>query len=158
MKATLSKLLSFLVLVIILISCGKQKSTNENIEIEDKELPTEVRAQKALYDEVMAIHDEAMKQMEKMMHLKGQLQERMDLARENQTQDVEALEVTITALEEADEAMMQWMRDFDPKDADTEAHEEIMAYYKSQRQAIAEIKDQMDAAIGRAEALTDEVK
>lgn len=155
MKYPLNKISYLIAITFIFFSCGKQKEAQENIEIENKELPTEIRAQKALYDEVMAVHDEAMKQMETMMSLKGQLQEQIDLARENNEQHIETLEESVEALEQADEAMMLWMRKFEPKDADVEAHEEIMSYYEEQKDQISEVAERMNEAIARARELTE---
>jgi len=155
MKASLKKISYLLVFSIGLISCGQQKETRKEVEIENKELPTEVRAQKALYDEVIAVHDEAMTKMETMMHLKGKLQEKIDLARENEEVDISELESRVDALAAADEAMMQWMRDFEAKDNDSMAHEDIMSYYKEQKEHISEVEERMNEAIARARELTE---
>ncbi len=154
MKASLKKISYFLIFAIALFSCGQKKETRQEVEIENKELPTEIRAQKALYDEVIAVHDEAMTKMETMMYLKGQLQEKIDLARENEEANISEFESRVEALEMADEAMMQWMRNFEAKDNDSMAHEAIMSYYKEQKEHISEVEQRMNEAIARAREVT----
>lgn len=142
-----------LVVGITALSCGEGKKTeSEEITIEDKELPAEARAEKALYDEVMAVHDEVMPQMDNMMKLKGELQVKLDMAREKEESDQEAqqaLEEGIKMLEEADEAMMQWMRDFEPQDS-VEDHNQVMDYYTKQKAEIEKVKTMMLDAMKNA--------
>ncbi|MBL6447316.1 hypothetical protein JMN32_13435 [Fulvivirga sp. 29W222] len=134
-------------------SCGEgKKQSSEDITIEDKELPAEERAEKALYDEVMAVHDEVMPQMDNMMKLKGELQVKLDLVREKKDSNKEvlqALENGIKKLEEADEAMMQWMRDFEPQD-NVEDHEQVINYYTLQKAEIEKVRKLMLSAMKNA--------
>ncbi|ELR69098.1 hypothetical protein C900_05487 [Fulvivirga imtechensis AK7] len=138
----------------ILFSCGqKSESDNDDLKIENKEMPAEARAEKALYDEVMAVHDEVMPKMDDMMRLKGRLQTKLDLAREQENQNQEelkTLENAIKQLEEADEAMMQWMRDFEPQE-NMNDHEKVMGYYKAQKNEIEKVKEQMLNAMKNAQ-------
>ncbi|UII32894.1 hypothetical protein LVD17_03500 [Fulvivirga ulvae] len=137
----------------ITISCGdSKKKETEEITIEDKELPAEERAEKALYDEVMAIHDDVMPQMDNMMKLKGELQVKLDMAREKEEateETLRALEAGIKKLEEADEAMMQWMRDFEGQD-NVEDHEQVMNYYTTQKAEIEKVRKMMLSAMKNA--------
>jgi len=148
--------ISAILLSIVLFSCGSPKSNeNKEVEIEHKELPAEERAERALYDEVMKVHDEAMPKMDNMMKLKGKLQEQLDLLREQESDEsTEVLEEAIKNLEEADEAMMQWMRDFEPMDNDSVAHEKVLKYYEKQKFEIEEVHQKMQAAIAKAKELS----
>lgn len=137
----------------LLTSCGNSKKQEDSeITIEDKELPAEERAEKAAYDEVMAVHDEIMPKMDDMMKLKGKLQVALDTGREQENTDEErlkSLESAISQLEAADEAMMQWMRDFQPQDTVSD-HEKVLAYYREQKEEIGKVKDKMLQAMGNA--------
>ncbi|GAA0893901.1 hypothetical protein GCM10009122_35810 [Fulvivirga kasyanovii] len=141
---------------IVAVSCGEgKKNESQEITIEDKELPAEERAEKALYDEVMAVHDEVMPQMDNMMKLKGELQVKLDMAREKEENDEEALknlEQGIKQLEEADEAMMQWMRDFEPQD-NVEDHDQVMNYYTQQKSEIEKVRTMMLSSMENARKL-----
>ncbi|MEQ9660306.1 MAG: hypothetical protein RLO00_19365, partial [Fulvivirga sp.] len=119
----LKNILPFL-LIIMLISACENKTTEQQEEVVTDEIPEEVKIEKALYDDVMDVHDEMMPKMENMMSMKGKLKEKVDLLKEEAAQSelVNELENIIQSLEIADEAMMNWMRQFDPE-TDSLSHE-----------------------------------
>lgn len=144
----------FLLALVIITSCGQSSSTEQQeVEETKDEIPEEVKIEKALYDEVMMVHDEMMPKMENMMSMKGQLKEKLDLLKEeaSQTELIQQLETAINSLETADEAMMNWMRQFDP-DTDSLSHEEIVEYYTLQKQKMDSVKVVMVEAIENASA------
>ncbi len=145
-------------LVLLWASCNSPKNnTDPETAIDDKEAPEEVRAEKALYDQVMQIHDEIMPKMDNIMKAKGQLQERLDSLRQINGNEnlVSAMEEATTSLTEADEAMMQWMRNFKPQD-DVKDHQTVIDYYKDQEEKIKAVKDQMYNSLEEAEKLLKE--
>lgn len=139
--------------IIFLISACDNKTTEQQEEVVTDELPEEVKIEKALYDDVMDVHDEMMPKMEDMMSIKGKLKEKVDLLKEeaSQTELIQELETAINSLETADEAMMNWMRQFDP-DTDSLTHEEIVEYYTTQKQKMDSVKVVMVRAIEAASA------
>lgn len=145
---------AILSLMCLVISCSKPSERAEEAEIEEKEVPQEQRELKALYDEVIDIHDEVMPKMDDLMKAKGALQERLDTLRDVNPEDaaIPELEKTIISLTEADEAMMNWMRNFKPQD-DAEDHKAAMDYYQEERKKISSVKDQMLNALEEANQL-----
>jgi hypothetical protein len=149
-----SLLIPFLFLLLFSFGCG-QKSSNDNEESQMNEgIPDEVKIEKSLYDEVMAVHDEVMPRMENMMDLKGQLTEKVDLMKEESgsSEMIQEIEKSISQLETADDAMMNWMRGFDPNIEDL-SHDEIVTYYTNQKSAIDSVKIIMETAISNAAEL-----
>lgn len=143
------------------LGCGNhsEKKEQTEIEIENKELPAEERAEQALYKELMAVHDKSMPKMDYMMQLKGDLREQLDELREKEEIDsvrMQKLENTINHLEAASEGMMQWMRNFEPLNTGDKTHEEIMAYYEDKKKSIEKVSKDMDQAIEEAEKLREE--
>lgn len=153
----LKNILPFL-LIIMLISACENKTTEQQEEVVTDEIPEEVKIEKALYDDVMDVHDEMMPKMENMMSIKGQLKEKVDLLKEEaaQSQLVLEIEAAIQSLETADEAMMNWMRQFDPE-TDSLSHEEIVEYYTLQKKKMDSVKVIMVEAIESASAKLEEL-
>lgn len=142
-------LMSLILSVTILFSCGNQNKTErDQLQIEDRKPSEAEQAETALYEEVMAIHDEVMPKMDDMMRLKSQLQAKLE-QKETTQEEALALRSAIKELEQADEAMMQWMRNFKPQDHVND-HQKVIAYYQEQKKYIKEVKDKMLAAIENA--------
>ncbi|MEM7108033.1 MAG: hypothetical protein AAF519_07390 [Bacteroidota bacterium] len=131
-------------LILLFSSCSKPTESNEKTEVSEREL-------KALYDEVIDIHDEVMPKMDDIMKAKGTLQEKLDTLVEIDPENkaIPELKEVITDLAEADEAMMDWMRNFKPKD-EGENHQLVLKYYEDEKVKISEVKDQMLSAIDNA--------
>ena len=155
--AYLKNILSFLLILLLISSCGKT-TTEQQEEVVNDEIPEEVKIEKALYDDVMDVHDEMMPKMENMMSMKGKLKEKVDLLKEEAAQSelVQEIESTIQSLETADEAMMNWMRQFDPE-TDSLSHEEIVEYYTLQKQKMDSVKVIMMEAIESASAKLEQL-
>lgn len=115
--------LSLLGLVFIFTACNNHKKQQEELQ-----------------QEVITIHDSVMADMgmlmEKKMYL-NKIMNRLDsLKSVNMNLDTaqvkDELTQTIEQLGAADEAMMTWMRNFDPE-YPGKSHEEIMAYLNNQK-------------------------
>lgn len=147
----LKNTLSLFIIILLISACGKSNSEQQEMEVVQDDIPEEVKIEKALYDEVMNVHDEMMPKMENMMSIKGKLKEKVDLLKEEAIQGalVEELESAISSLETADEAMMKWMRQFDPN-TDSLSHDEIVEYYTLQKKKMDSVKVIMEEAMETA--------
>ena len=143
-----------LVVIAVLLTTSCQETKKD----QSSETSTEsTDASKDLHDRVMQIHDEIMPKMDNIMKAKGQLQEKMDSLRANNGNEevISELERAILALSEADEAMMQWMRNFKPQE-DVTDEKAVMDYYKDQEDKIKAVKEQMYSSLEEAKKLLEE--
>jgi protein involved in sex pheromone biosynthesis len=134
--------LSLLAIILWVAACGPAQKENSE-EAADPE---------TLKDEVMAVHDEVMPKMQDIMRLKKKARSKIDsLATDSVTNadQIESLETLITNLEEADEAMMNWMRSYRRDFEGTD--EEYVVYLQEEKESIAAVKEDMLAAIEEAE-------
>ncbi len=100
--------------------------------------------------EVMAVHDEVMPEMGNLMNLKSQLKEKISNRDSLEGfANLEELNLLIQNLEEAGEAMMDWMRNYkDPSGEMTEDH--ALEYLKEKMKSIKEVRRQINTS--KAEA------
>jgi hypothetical protein len=103
--------------------------------------------QKVMIDEVMAIHDEVMPKMDEIMALKSSL----DSASKVSPDSVKARELS-TALETADNEMMDWMEEYNPDLMKGKSNEEITKYYADEKAKITTVKTLTDKSIEEAKA------
>jgi hypothetical protein len=103
--------------------------------------------QKVMIDEVMAIHDEVMPKMDEIMSLKSSL----DSASKVSPDSVKARELS-TALETADNEMMDWMEEYNPDLMKGKSAEEITKYYADEKAKITTVKTLTDKSIEEAKA------
>ncbi|MGM0579113.1 MAG: hypothetical protein ACQETL_00430 [Bacteroidota bacterium] len=122
--------LSFVLIAALLISCESKEKEVEKLK-----------------SEAIAIHDEVMPKMDTIMKLKKSLKEEQDSAEEVQKEEIQEL---INALEESDKAMMNWMRNYDPR-MEGMSDDEKIAYLKDQKASIEKVSKQMKSSISEAE-------
>lgn len=151
-----------LVILSTLVFSCQPKETAESTEtgIEDRDVPIEERTERAMHDEIMDIHDEVMPKMDLLMRLKGELNEKLDSVRELSVipeQAVEVLESNISSLENADQSMMNWMRQWNPP-SDSVSHAEVMEYFKDQQVAVKEMRDIMLNSIEEAKTVLNSME
>jgi peroxiredoxin len=113
-----------------------------------------------LKKEVIAIHDTAMAKMNRIFQLKTLLEDELDSA----NLDPEKVNA-IQDLKMADEAMMQWMRNFSKhygkahsKEAEIDTlhnNEALMDGLKKEKAKILDVKKQMEASIEKAEGILE---
>lgn len=131
-------------LVSIFFSCNTQPEekheSNEEFSAQDVA---------AMHDEVMVIHDEVMPKMEDLFNEKQRLTEILE-GTDDSTENA-ALTSTILQLEEADEVMMQWMRDFSPREYanDTTA---LIEYYNNEKTRIEEVRSMILTTLESAQS------
>ena len=137
-----------LLLVFVIFSSCKEKT--EKTSNETTEEVTQM-------EEIVKVHDELMPKMSEISLLITQLEERMD-----STQADSIRQVVIMDLKSANQAMMTWMMDFG-KDYDSEEvmegkeltpeKEALLDTYTS---SVLELKDKMEGAMKRAQALLNQ--
>lgn len=112
--------------------------------------------EKALQEDVIEIHDEAMPLMDELMRQKRRIQFRIDSLRisgEANEEQIEELQKNIRELRRADSAMMNWMRQFNALPADTVTHEDRIKYLKKEKSRIKKVHEMMVNAIEKAETV-----
>jgi hypothetical protein len=129
------------VFTIALLAAGCGKSTSD-----DQAGEVAVTDEDELYQKVMAIHDEVMPKMNDIHKLKKQLEEEIknspDLVEERKQQ----IESRIKQLNEANENMMQWMRQFNPEDYKADK-EEYLNYLNEELKSVKKVKEDMLKAL-----------
>lgn len=101
--------------------------------------------------EVMAIHDEVMPEMGTLMNLQKELKDKISHLDTTDQSMADSLRRLVKQLEEADEAMMQWMRNY--KDPSPEmSEEEALEYLESKKESITEVKNKINTSKAAAQA------
>lgn len=142
MKKTL--LLLTCVFLLSNLACKEAKKTPEG--------PTQM-------EQVMAIHDEVMPKMGKLGKLVGQLKSKVDT-----TEVGQQYEAAMKDLQEANTAMMDWMRDFGDKfDSDEilngkELTKEKQQWLDEEEEKVKIVKEKINGSIERAETLLAQTK
>ena len=132
----------FPVLAIFLIISGCSSATS------DQDCTSDECLKKQAYDNVIAVHDEVMPKMSYISELKGQIEERM-----NATDDslvAGAWQALMVNLDDADDAMWVWMRQFN-SDLEEVALDEALSYLKSEQEKIDEVARKINETITEAE-------
>jgi hypothetical protein len=109
----------------------------------------------ALYDEVMAVHDEVMPKMNDIYKLKEQLKKEIADAPDIVEQKRREIESTIVELDAASEGMMVWMRNFNPL-PDSLGEEQARKYLVEQKERVTDVREDMLQAIDKAERLSNQ--
>jgi len=109
-----------------------------------------------LQKEVEEIHDESMAKIGNLRYYQDTLatllrEMNLDTSVTN-TEIAEKYTSVMAALNEADDMMMDWMRNYNPNRGEM-SPEERMEYLKSEKEKIEEVKKQMDEVIRKAENL-----
>ena len=135
------------VLLISLFFFACKESTPEEIE-QDK-----------MHDVVMEIHDAVMPEMSTINRISRGLKK---FVKNNQPDSLQnsQIESSIAELENADEAMMDWMQKYKKpgKLRGDKSHVEIMEYLKSEEAKISEVKKLMEESIEKGNALLENLE
>jgi hypothetical protein len=124
-----------LVMLCLAWGCGEKKQDNQ-----------------ALYDEVMKVHDEVMPKMDDIYKLKQELKKQISDTPNLVDEKRKSIEATILKLDSASEAMMVWMRNFNPL-PDSLGEEKARGYLEDQQEKIKKVKEEMLKTIDEAKAL-----
>jgi anaerobic selenocysteine-containing dehydrogenase len=134
------KLVYFLVLVVVVAACS-------NEEKEKKE---------ALLAEVMAAHDEVMPKMGELRQVAKALKTKADsletVADQDFSAQVSSLREAAKKIEDANEGMMEWMRQFQMPDNESPIAE-VLVYLQEQKEKVEKVKDDMLKSLEEGKAL-----
>ncbi len=150
------QLLSATLLAVTLVfSCQNQPKDNAQDEPYSKE---ELAIQDALWDQVMALHDEVMPEMSTI----NQLTQDLTPFLESETMEKPLLEKvnnTLKALEAGEESMFTWMNELQQLGAlrNGKSHEDIVNYLNGELNKMTTVKEKMTSSISTAQALLSEL-
>ena len=120
-----------LLAIFLLVSCTENRQKKEEEELEK---------------EVLSIHDEVMPQMGEVARLRDELEKRKENLDSLATEQAAIIDELITQLSEANESMMDWMRDYSA-DFSNMRHDEIMDYLDEQRMRVEDVQSKIKKAI-----------
>jgi len=110
----------------------------------------------ALMAEVMAAHDEVMPKMGELRKTAKDLQAKADslstLTDQDFAAEISTLRQTAERIEDANEGMMEWMRQFEMPDNEAPIAE-VLVYLKDQKEKIDKVKDEMLKSLEEGKAL-----
>jgi hypothetical protein len=110
----------------------------------------------ALMAEVMAAHDEVMPKMGELRKTAKDLQAKADslstLTDQDFATEISTLRHTAERIEDANEGMMEWMRQFEMPDNEAPIAE-VLVYLKDQKEKIDRVKDEMLKSLEEGKAL-----
>lgn len=145
----------FLTILISVVSCTSKSDRGTGVA-KEKKLPGSTMNEQQLFAEVMKVHDEMMPQMEIMMQLKGQLVKKTDsLIAIGADKVAELASVRVLQLEKADDAMMDWMRQFDIK-MEGMNHDDKLVYLHDQKMKMDSVKKMIMKAMEEARTTLNE--
>jgi lipoprotein NlpI len=133
----MNKMKRYFVIIAMIVAVAACTNTQQKVK-EEQKAPT-------LMDEVMALHDEVMPKMGKMMKVQKQLNLLADSIATVDLERAEQLRGLAQNLDDANEAMMDWMRNFNPNVEGTEA--EVKAYLEQKKTEIAKVAVEMNGAL-----------
>ncbi|MFB6305829.1 MAG: hypothetical protein ABEH43_02370, partial [Flavobacteriales bacterium] len=144
MKISLLSTITLSLMITLLISsCGYE---TKEMEKESKKATVKPENRKnskieKLHKEVMKVHDEAMEEMSTIQKLKKKLDEK-----EVNKKEKDFVKEHKKSLNEAHEAMMKWMREFDmPRDSAN-----ITKYLKKEKKRVKDMRDKVEESISEA--------
>jgi ABC-type Zn uptake system ZnuABC Zn-binding protein ZnuA len=129
-----------LISIIFLAACGKSNQ-HEHHEQDDmaKDDPNQ-----ALYDEVMAVHNEVMPKTGEIYQLKKELKDKI-AAEPDQKEELEKI---VAELDSADHSMMDWMHKFNEPDSVTQ--EVAREYLENEMEKINKVKELINTSVQKA--------
>lgn len=141
-------------------ACGREAEKQEETPVLEGPAPVPVAepldetTQKIeqLHEEVMFIHDRAMERMGEIRHLSRQLQDSIENTAVNPMEQEETINEyrnRLTKLNQADQAMRQWMRQFNSGEEELSKEKKLL-YLSEEKDKIREVDQQMNEAISDA--------
>jgi hypothetical protein len=154
------KNISFIFLTTSLLTfatCSEQKHTHEHAHDTESSGNAQVDSLKKT---VMAVHDAVMPKMDAIMSLRMQTQQQLKQLDSLQKTDSKTfdpqqrqeLSTLLTGLDNADEAMMQWMQQFDGQ-MKNKTDEQKIVYLKNEKVRIDSVQTLMLGCIAKGEKL-----
>ncbi|MBI1770318.1 MAG: hypothetical protein HYR67_18260 [Bacteroidetes bacterium] len=130
--------------LLITISCNKSGSHEHHEEEEVVNNPNQ-----ALYEEVMAVHDEVMPKTEEIYRLKKELQDKIAKTPNLIADKKKQLDQIIAELDSADHSMMDWMHKFNPL-PDSVNQEAAREYLENEMERIKKVRELINGSIQKA--------
>jgi hypothetical protein len=134
-------------ILLLVWGCGQKPHEHEGHDHTTADT-MEITANRALYDEVMKVHDEVMPKMDDIYKLKTKLREKADAASAEKKIEIEA---TIAALDSASDGMMNWMHTFKPI-PDSLGVEKSREYLETEMEKVKKVREDMLQALEKGEA------
>ncbi|GIV38371.1 MAG: hypothetical protein KatS3mg033_0171 [Thermonema sp.] len=138
------KKIAFVFLAAAFFACG---TNNEQQEAEKTQSRADVARQ-----EVEQLHDSIMVRMGEIHRLHKQLLH----SRDSLGVDSSRVAVYARSLDEAEEAMMRWMREYRKPEGASE--EELLRFFEQEKEKIKSVGLQMEEAIEQSKAFLDSLK
>ena len=135
-----------------LTACNSEPRSKEPSQTDQKEMSELDK----LRDKVIGIHDEVMPKMGNLERAARDLAE-LVAGEGMDPEAVSKINAQIQALEDANESMMEWMRNYSPPGLDV-SDTDKMAYYESQLVKVNKVKSNMLGALESAENMLEELK
>lgn len=129
--------------LIISISCNKSSHHEEH---EQAETPN---PNQALYEEVMAVHDDVMPKADEIYQLKKELQDKIAKTPDLVADKKKQLDQIIAELDSADHSMMDWMHKFNPL-PDSANQETAREYLENEMEKIKKVRELINGSIQKA--------
>lgn len=152
-------LLQAALLVLIAAACGSPADSNQNHHDHNAAArPAKDRAD-SLYKAVIALHDEAMPKMGKLMGYKKSLEQKIDsvtaLMERSKDESLQQLrnqyKDLLARVSAAEKGMNDWMSQFEP-DPKLPSKAEIENYFDDQRQKAQKMRDDFMSALDSAQS------
>lgn len=144
-----------LILALLAAACtgGGQPSQGE----EGKFTAEQQAAQQQAFQKMMDVHDVAMEKIIEMNRVARSLKPYLDSL--DDKRKLEEVNLAITRLETADEAMMQWMANSPKlgKLRDTLQHDQIIALLKNEEENINKIGEEMTSSLENGQAVLADI-
>lgn len=144
-----------LILCFLALSCGNNKDkerageVKETVLSEDEITNIQKQREDSLFGVVMGIHDEIMPKMQDIFNIKTALEDKLP----NSDVNNDSLVLIIDELDQAEAEMMNWMRSFRPDK--TVGHDSLMQYYRSEKEKIEKVKENMVTSLEKAKSMQD---
>ena len=150
----------FALFVFLLSACGQKQEEKKEVPELEKPQPEIVEekdeTQEAIdevYKEVMEIHDRSMAQMSEVRRLSRQLKDSIEHTNVNPMEQEEVINRYRNHLKElnnADQEMLQWMRQFDKDAKNVSTKEEKLEYFRKEKEKISSVDHQVNEALRSA--------
>jgi hypothetical protein len=136
---------------LVLVSCGRagETGTDSGSGTDD--------ALEGLQREVDKVHDEAMEKMQDIYNLQQELKKKIEQTKDLSAEKMLKLNQSITQLDSANDAMMKWMRAYNPlpDSADREAARE---YLETEMEKIRRVREAMVEAVNNGRSQLDSAR
>jgi hypothetical protein len=142
--------------VLILLFCSLAFVQCKNASNESSEEQNTASQQEEIYKQVIALHDEAMPKLGSVADLMQKIEAKIGELEQSKSDTImlTTLREELIALNDADEAMMNWMRSFEAN-YDGWEEDSVIAYLQDQKLKMFEINQEITTAIDQANLLIE---